>query len=341
MGKTILTGIRVNGELHLGNYLGAMQPMGQLQKSLGEGDRLLMFIPDLHSFNTPVDHTQLISSSISNIKQFIAAGIDPADEKTLVYRQSHVSANSELAVILANFTYFGEAGRMTQFKDKSEQLGHKAVTVGLFTYPILMAADILLYNADYVPVGDDQKQHLELTRTLAERLNNKFGELFKVPLPWQKQLEFANREKSVRIMSLANPQNKMSKSIDDPKGTINLLDDPLQAAKKVMSATTDSVGVINFDQQKQPGITNLLTISALLDQQTIEAAADKWNGKTSYGELKTYVADVVKKFLTDFQEKYNQISDDEVIMHLEAGEQSAKAIAEPKLIEVQKAIGLK
>lgn len=341
MSNTILTGLRANGDLHLGNYLGAMKAMVDLQNNLDPEDKLFMFVPDLHSFTTPIDHTKLYENSLDNIRMFVAAGLDPDNTQTLIYRQSHIPAHSELTVILLNFTYFGEASRMVEFKDKSEKLGHKAVSVGLMTYPILMAADILLYGANYIPVGEDQKQHMELTRIIAERFNKKFGDIFTVPKPWKDQLEFSKRDNSIRILSLAHPESKMSKSIDDPRGTITLQDNPDEARKKIMSAETDSMGSINFDREKQPGVSNLLQILSLLSESNLEETVMTWQGNTNYGDLKTAVADEVAKFLESFQSRYQDISPKVAESILERGEEHASLIANQKLTEVQKVVGLK
>lgn len=342
MKKTvILTGLRANGELHLGNYLGGILPMVRLQQSLKPDQSLYMFVPDLHSFTTPIDHSSLYKNSLQNVRFYLAAGVDPDHAHTMIYRQSFVPAHAELAWILECFTYFGEASRMTEFKDKSEQLGHKAVTVGLFNYPMLMAADILLYGATYIPLGDDQKQHIEITRTIAERVNHKFGDIFTVPADWNTQLAFAKREISIRIRSLTQPENKMSKSIDDPRGTIGLLDKPEGAATKIMSATTDSIGSINFDFEKQPGITNLLQIGALLSEQPFEAVISSWKGKSNYGELKSFVAELVQGFLSNLQERFEQASEAQVEEILAKGESQANEIANETLARVQRAVGVR
>lgn len=239
--QTILTGLRANNQLHIGNYLGAVLPVIDLQKKYGGDYQINMFVPDLHSFTTPIDHSRLQQQIIDNVRLFLAAGLDYNSPSTYVYRQSYISAHSEMAWILSCFTGFGELSRMTQFKEKSEDQKDDHVSAGLFTYPVLMAADILLYNAEWVPVGDDQRQHLELTRDLAIRFNNKFdSEIFTVPNEWDKQLAFAVRQSGLRIRSLRNPEKKMSKSIEDPAGTIMMTDSPAASAKKIMSATTNS-----------------------------------------------------------------------------------------------------
>ncbi len=342
MTKTvILTGLRANGELHLGSYLGAMLPMVRLQQSLTEDQQLNMFVADLHSFTTPIDHTTLYQNVIQNVRFYLAAGIDPKHTRTTLYRQSFVPAHAELAWILECFTYFGEASRMTEFKDKSERLGHKSVSAGLFNYPMLMAADIFLYEGTYVPLGDDQKQHIELIRTIAQRLNSKFGEVVTVPASWEDQLKFARREISVRIHSLTHPENKMSKSIDDPRGTIGLLDEPKLAYKKVMESTTDSFGNIDFNFDRQPGISNLLQLSALLADRQLDDVISEWKGKSSYSDLKNQVATLVEKFLKTFQESYHSTTDAEVENILSRGEEEARMIASITLQRVQRVVGLR
>ncbi len=338
--STILTGLRANDNLHLGNYLGAILPMVELQKSLTHEDRLYMFVPDLHSFTTPVDHGTLHENSLENVRIFLAAGIDSHNEQSILYRQSQVSAHSELQWILSCFTYFGEASRMTEFKDKSQKLGNKEVSVGLFNYPILMTADILLYDAGYVPVGEDQKQHMELVRTIAQRMNQKFGDIFTVPKPWKEQLEFSKRGNSVRIKSLAYPKNKMSKSVDDPKGTILLSDSPEAATRKIMSAQTDNEASVALDAQNQPGISNLLQILALLSGRSVQEVADEWAGSSEYGRLKTAVAEAVSAFLEDFTKKLATISRADAKKALKRGEEQANMIAGQKLDQIKQAIGL-
>lgn len=338
----ILTGLRANSEFHLGNYLGGILPMVQLQKQYAGEYQLHMFVPDLHSFTTPVDHSKLYLQIVENLKVYVAAGLQLDNEDTYIYRQSFVAAHSELAIILNNFAYYGELQRMTQFKEKSEESKDTAVTAGLFDYPVLMAADILLYGASWVPVGEDQRQHIELTRDIAMRFNNKFNEeIFTVPAPWDKQLEFSGRTEGVRIRSLKNPDKKMSKSIEDPAGTILLSDSPEAAAKKIMSAETDSVGAIHFDLQNQPGISNLLQILALLINKPVGEVAKTWEGRTSYGELKTAVADEVKVFLQDFQRKLASVDEADLMRKLEASEYFMRDVASQRLYAIQQAVGLR
>lgn len=339
--ETILTGIRSNDSPHLGNYLGAIQPMIQSAIKYSKTHCINMFVPDLHSFTTPTEYDSLFDRTLQNIKLYVACGLPIEHENVNIYRQSYVPAHSEMAWILGCFTGFGEANRMVEFKDKSSQLGDDRVSVGLFNYPILMASDILLYDAKWIPVGEDQRQHLELTRTLAQRLNNQFGEIFTVPNDTKSQQKFIDRDSSLRIMSLKHPDKKMSKSINDPAGTILLNDTPSDAAKKVMAATTDSVGVISLDWENQPGISNLLCISALLSEKPIEEVAKAMTGKTNYGELKSIVAGQVEEFLTNLQTKMKNLDDSKILGHLEAGEKSMNIIANKKLLQIQKAIGLR
>lgn len=338
--EVILTGIRSNEEPTLGNYLGAFVPMVQLQQHYAGHYQLNMFVPDLHSFTTPIDHTTLYENTLTNLKYFIAAGLDITDEHTFLYRQSFIPAHSELTWILDCFTGFGEMSRMTQFKEKSADTNNN-VTVGLFNYPVLMAADILLYNARWVPVGEDQFQHLEITRDIALRMNRKFGELFTIPEPTAKQTAFIQRDTGLRIRSLTNPEKKMSKSSTDQKSKINLADTPTQARKKIMAATTDSLGVINFDWQRQPGITNLLQLLAILTNRPQAEVNAEWVGQTQYGPLKRAVAEAVTTFLTDFQTRLAGISDETLLAALERSERAMNEAANTTLLRVQKAVGLR
>lgn len=336
----ILTGIRSNEEPTLGNYLGAFVPMAEMQKKYAGQYQINMFVPDLHSFTTPVDHSKLYENTLHNLKYFIAAGVDLDNLDTYLYRQSYIPAHSELTWILDCFTYVGEMSRMTQFKDKSND-NNNSVTMGLFNYPVLMAADILLYNAAYIPVGEDQFQHLEMTRDIAIRFNNKFGDIFTVPEDTKKQTQFINRDSGLRIRSLTDPTKKMSKSSTDEKSKILLNDTPDNAAKKIMSATTDSIGEIHFNWETQPGITSLLQILALLSGQDQATINTEWEGKTSYGDFKHAVAEVVRAFLVDFQAKYNAITDDQLIAKLEQSERDLTPIANATLLRAQQAVGLR
>lgn len=343
--KNILTGVRSNGIPTLGNYLGAILPMVETQNSLQKEDNLFIFLPDLHSFTTPIDYSLLYDQTLQTAQIYLASGINSKRENVYLYRQSHVSGHSELTWILSCFSYFGEMSKMIQFKEKGRKQGQN-VGVGLFTYPILMAADILLYNAEFVPLGEDQRQHLELARDLAIRFNHKFENIFPegvfvVPKPWKEQLEFTHRNESVKIRSLQNPESKMSKSVEDPKGTILLNDDPKIAAKKIMSAVTDNLGKINWDWQNQPGITNLLQILAYLSGKSTDEVAGEWKGKPNYGDLKKAVAQNVEMFLNQFQAKQKQIDLKTVDEILQNGEQKANLIAQKTLLKAQKAVGVK
>lgn len=340
MKPTILTGIKNSGRLHIGSYLGAIKPMMNLQKNkVKTGEyQMNMFIPDLHVLTVPTDYAKLKRFMLDNLKLYIACGLDVSDVNTHLYRQSRISAHSEMCVLLNNFTGFGELSRQTQFKDKHSK-GEEA-SVGLFDYPVLMAADILLYGAKYVPVGDDQRQHLELARDIAIRVNNKFGEVFIVPDEIKKQVEFAGLEKSLRIKSLSNPASKMSKSVSDPRGTIDLQDSPAEARKKIMSAETDSLASVNYDPVKQPGISNLIEIYANFKNLKLTEAEAEFKGSERYGDLKKQVADVVCEFLEDIQLKLSEISDEEITQILGRGESTVKPTANETLSRMQKVLGL-
>jgi len=338
--EVILTGIRSNEEPTLGNYLGAFLPMVNFQREFAGEYQINMFVPDLHSFTTPVDNASLYRNTLNNIKYFIASGVDINDPDTFLYRQSYIPAHSELTWILDCYTYVGEMSRMTQFKEKSGEQ-NDSVSMGLFNYPVLMAADILLYNAKYIPVGEDQFQHIEITRDIAERFNNKFGDVFTVPADTKHQTGFIKRDTGLRIRSLTDPSKKMSKSAHDPKSKILLIDDPAEAAKKIMSATTDSVGVINFDWENQPGISSMLQILALLTERSQEEVNAEWVGKTSYGEFKQAVASAVSDFLTNFQAKLNAITDEQLLAKLEKSERDLTPIANATLLRAQQAVGLR
>ncbi len=339
--QTILTGIRTNEEPTLGNFLGAYLPMINAAHDHAGEYEINMFIPDLHSFTTPIDHSKFYQQTIKGIKYYIAAGLDVTNPHIHIYRNSHVPAHTELCWILDCFTYFGEASRMTQFKEKSTEVG-TSVSVGLFNYPILMAADILLYDTKYVPLGEDQFQHLELCRDIAMRMNNKFdSKLFTIPADESATVKFMNLDKGLRIRSLSDPTKKMSKSSQIENSKICLSDDPKKAAKKIMSATTDSFGKIKFDMFSQPGISNLLQIESLLSGAPLQDVISTWAGETHYGDLKQKVASSVSAFLTDFQAKVAQISDADVERVLVAGEKYANEVANQKLHAIQQAVGLR
>ncbi len=372
MKQTILTGLRANNDLHIGNYFGAMLPIIDTARTKADQYEVNMFIPDLHSFTTPIDHSKLHGQIIDNARKFIAAGLPLDHDSIHIYRQSYIPAHSELTWILDCFTSFGEMRRMTQFKDKQVDLYNQAgtgsfdahlnesmavdwekvdedtlqkfnasVTVGLFNYPVLMAADILLYGASYVPVGDDQTQHLEYARNIAGRMNNRFGELFIVPEPVSKQHEFFGNDQGLRIKDLQNPLKKMSKSADNDKGGIFLSDEPDKVTKKIMAAETDSVGVIHFDWEKQPGITNLLQILALVSGRDQAHVNAEWEGKQRYGDLKKVVAEHVAEFLTNYQKIYRLIDNEALQAKLQKSEVIMNERANTTLLQVQQAIGLR
>ena len=335
--KTILTGLRANSDLHIGHYLGVLTHMANLANQHSKDYQINFFIPDLHSIIGEVDG-KMQENIIRNVKYYLAAGLKPNDN-VHIYRQSHVPAHSELCWILNCTATMGELNRMTQYKEKGE--GRTTVNVGIFDYPVLMAADILLYSAEYVPVGEDQFQHLELARNLAQRFNNKYGEVFTVPVTTKEQVEFMGLDNGVRIRDLLNPEKKMSKSTPAENSKIMLTDTPERAKKKIMSATTDSVGMVKYDMWAQPGISNLLVIEALSTGTPLEEVVEKWSGETRYGELKKQVAESVATMLADFQAKLKEISDDEVLWLFEVGEQYANKVANEKLLGVQKAVGLR
>ena len=335
--KTILTGIRANSVLTLGNYLGALLPMVRLANKHSKEMNVNIFVPDLHSIIADIDG-DLRENIIRTIKYYLAAGLE-INDNVHIYRQSYVPAHSELCWILNCIATMGEASRMTQYKEKSE--GRESCNVGIFDYPILMAADILLYSAEYVPIGEDQFQHIELTRNLAMRFNNRFGEIFTVPVKTSEQVKFMGLSDGIRIRDLLNPEKKMSKSTVAAGSKIMLDDKPEVAAKKIMSATTDSFGKVKFDMWAQPGISNLLQIEALVSDTPLQDVIARWAGETRYGELKKKVAASVSTMLEEFQTRLATISDNDVLDLLEDGEVYANRIAKAKLLEVQEAFGLR
>lgn len=337
----ILTGLRANNDLTIGNYFGAILPMIDMAKSKSDEYQINMFIPDLHSFTTPISHDELHDQILHNARLFTAAGLPLDNESIYLYRQSYISAHSELTWILDCFTGFGEMSRMTQFKDKSGNIGADRTSVGLFNYPVLMAADILLYNSKYIPVGEDQTQHLEFTRDIAERINNKFGDVFAVPESVPKQHEFFGKDQGLRIKDLVDPTKKMSKSDEFGRGVIFLGDDPAVAAKKVMSATTDDKAEIHFDKVNQPGISNLLEILALLRGQALTETVAEFEGQTRYGDFKQVVATEVEQFLTNFQQKLAAVDDAAIIAKLKQSERDLAQTANATLLRAQQAVGLR
>lgn len=335
----ILTGLRANNNLTLGNYFGGIKPMIEMAKSHAGEYQLNMFIPDLHSFTTPIDHATLYQQTLQTAEVFVAAGLPLNNPDIFMYRQSFIPAHSELTWILDCFTGFGQMERMTQFKDKSAQASE--VSVGLFNYPVLMAADILLYGAQYVPVGDDQTQHLEFTRDIAERMNSRFGDTFVVPEPVPKQHEFFGRKHGIRLKDLANPAKKMSKSDESGKGVLFLSDTPDEARKKIMSATTDDRAQVAYDPVAQPGVSNLLEILSLLREVPVQEVAAEFENMTKYGEFKAIVADEIVSFLVRFHTARAEVQEDDVLRMLTRSEKAMNEQANETLYRVQQAVGLR
>ena len=323
--KRILTGLKPSGELTLGSLIGGIKQSIKYQEEYDS----FIFVPDLHAITVPQDAKLLKERIKKNVALYIACGIDPS--KNTIYIQSENLYHTNLSWILECSTYMGEASRMTQYKDKSSK--GENISVGLFTYPMLMASDILLYDADYVPTGIDQKQHVELCRDLALRFNNKYGETFKIPQPMIPEM-------GAKIMDLQNPTKKMSKSEENPKGVILLLDDEKTIRKKIMSAVTDSDATIYYDPEQKPGISNLLTIYASLKEITIEETLSHFKDY-NYGNLKKEVADIVVEKLTSIQTRYNEIiNSDELDKILDDGKNKTIEIAKKKYEEVISKMGL-
>lgn len=339
---TILTGLRANNDLHIGNYFGSLLPMIDMAVQKSDTYSINLFVPDLHSFTTPIDHTKLQSQIMHNVRLFVAAGLPLDNANVHVYRQSYIPAHSELTWILDCFTGFGEMSRMTQFKDKSKKQGSDRTSVGLFNYPVLMAADILLYHATYIPVGDDQTQHLEFARDIAARVNTQFNqELFTIPKPVAQQHAFFGKDQGLRIKDLVDPSKKMSKSDDSGKGVIFLGDAPDEAAGKIMSATTDDLATVQYDPENQPGIANLLQISALLSGQMLQQATKNYAGQTRYGDFKKQVAAQVHAFLSDFQSRLASVDDEAILAKLVSDETLMNERANKTLYALQQAVGLR
>ena len=312
--------------------------MVRLAQKHSDNYNINLFVPDLHSLISEVDGGDLQANIIRSIKFYIAAGL-PLNDNVHIYRQSRVPAHSELCWILNCVATMGEMNRMTQYKEKSE--GKASVNVGIFDYPVLMAGDILLYSAEYIPVGEDQFQHIELARNLATRFNNRYGKVFTVPVNTAEQVKFMGMTEGIRIRDLLNPEKKMSKSTKAENSKVMLDDAPEAAAKKIMSATTDSLGKINFDMFTQPGISNLLVIESLVTDTPLDVVISTWAGQTRYGDLKKKVASSVSQMLESFQARLTEIDDEEVFDLLESGEVYANDVANQKLYEVQKLVGLR
>lgn len=326
--ERMLSGIKPTGKLTLGNYIGAIRNFLKYQDEY----EMFVFIANLHSITVPQDKLELKKNTYDLAALYLACGLDP--EKTTLFLQTDVPEHANLGFVMTCHTYMGELNRMTQYKDKVQKLEDQSIGVGLFTYPTLMAADILLYDPQYIPVGHDQKQHVELTRDLANRFNNRHGETFVIPQPLVAKT-------GARIMSLSNPTKKMSKS-DDPtdKGCIYLLDDPKVARKKIMSAVTDTGMEIKYDVENKPGISNLMTIMSCLTDLSLEDIEQKYIG-CNYGTFKKDLADIIENFLVDLQAKYKDICEQKIVNKiLEEGAQKARRIAYKKLMKVYKKLGL-
>lgn len=325
--KTILSGIQATGELTLGNYLGALNNWVEMQESYD----CYYMIADLHTLTIRNNPEELRKNTLKLIALYIAAGLNP--EKNTIFIQSHIHEHAELSWILNCYTYMGELSRMTQFKDKSSKHADN-INSGLFTYPVLMAADILLYTADLVPVGDDQKQHLEITRDIAERFNSIYGETFKIPEPYISKV-------GARIMGLQNPTSKMSKSAPDPMDKILLTDEPDVIRKKFKKAVTDSENCVRFDKENKPGVSNLMTIYGIIKNKTMDEVEKEFEGQ-GYGVFKTAVAEAVVERLEPLQKRYNELLENpEMLKEIyQKGNKKAQEKANKILKEVYKKVGL-
>ena len=325
--ENILSGVKPTGQLTLGNYIGALRNFPKYQN--GE-DHVFVFIADLHALTLPIEPETLYNNTRDIVAFYLACGLDPT--KASIFLQSQVPAHSELSTILGNYAYMGEMSRMTQFKEKSSKLNEKKIGLGLFTYPVLMAADIILYDAKKVPVGEDQKQHVELARDLVIRFNHQYKQdVFVLPEP-------VISSSGARIMSLSDPTKKMSKS--DVNGDIFLKDDPSVARKKIMRAVTDLGSEVKYDKENKPGISNLLVIYSSLKEISIEEAEKEFEG-LRYGDFKKAVADVVCTKLQELQTKYKEVIESGIIDKvLEKGAKEASLIANETLKRVKKVIGL-
>lgn len=325
--KRVLSGIKPTGNLTLGNYIGALMHFKDYQ----DENEPFIFVADLHALTLPINPNDLYNNTRDIVAFYVAAGLDP--NKTTIFLQSDVSAHAELNAIVQNYLYMGELLRMTQFKEKSQKMNDSAIGLGLFAYPVLMAADIILYDADVVPVGEDQRQHVELCHDLVHRFNERYGkEIFKMP-----KAEIA--KVGARIMSLSDPSKKMSKS--DPKGDIFLKDDLAAVRKKIMSAVTDLGNEIKYDVENKPGISNLMTIYASLKGISIQEVEEEFKDCNRYGEFKKAVADVVVATLEPFQAKYREVLESgEIDRILTEGAKKASKIANEVLLRTKKAVGL-
>lgn len=324
----VLSGIQPTADsFHFGNYLGALRQWVDLQRD----HEPFFFIADLHAITVEQDPKVLRERCLRAAAQLLAMGIDPA--RSSIFIQSQVPAHPQLGWVLQCLTGFGEARRMTQFKDKSAKGGEGAASVGLFTYPILQAADILLYRPHYVPVGEDQRQHLELTRDLAQRFNHRYKKTFRLPEPYILKA-------TAKIADLQEPTAKMSKSASSPAGIIEMLDDPKVSAKKIRSAVTDSEAEVRFDQEAKPGVSNLLTIFSALTGTGVQDLAASYAGK-GYGDLKKDLAEAVVEFVTPFRERTLELLDDQAHLTqvLKQGAERAGEVAEATLRDVYQRVG--
>jgi tryptophan--tRNA ligase len=328
MKKRMISGIKPTGELTLGNYIGAIKQFIQYQEEY----ELFVFLADLHALTLPIDANELRKNSEDILAIYLACGLDP--NKVVIFKQSDIHEHAELGYIMACNSYMGELQRMTQYKDKTQKMKNDSIPTGIFIYPTLMAADILLYQADFVPVGIDQKQHVELTRDLVIRFNHHYQkDVFALPAP-------VLPKQGAKITSLSNPLKKMSKSESD-KGTIYLLEDVQIARKKIMSAVTDSENEIRYDMENKPGISNLLTILSVLTHQSIDDLQQKYQN-VGYGQFKKDVADVVCHELETLQQKVQEIKNGHILESiLKQGASKASSIASQTLQQVYEVIGIK
>ena len=324
--KVIFSGMQPSGVITLGNYLGALKNWTNLQDEYN----CLYCIVDMHAITVRQDPATLRKNARNLLMQYIAAGLNP--EKNVIYYQSHVSAHAELAWILNCYTYMGELSRMTQFKEKSSKHGEN-INAGLFTYPALMAADILLFQTDLVPVGADQKQHLELARDIATRFNGLYGDTFKVPEPYIGKV-------GARVMSLQEPTSKMSKSDEDANASIYLMDDPDAIMRKFKRAVTDSDACVRFDQETKPGISNLMSIYGAITGQTMEQIQSEFEGK-GYGDFKMRVGEAVVEELRPLQARFKELSSDKTYIDsiIKKNAETAKYLGTKTLRKVQKKVG--
>ena len=325
MKKILLTGLKPTGSLTLGNYIGAIKQMKEMQDEYVN----YLFVADMHAITVPNDSDTLHKNIRDFLALYLACGIDP--KKNIIYLQSDIEYIPSISWLLECNTYYGELSRMIQFKEKSKKNAN--FTSGLLTYPVLMASDILAVDADYVPVGIDQKQHVELTRDIAIRFNKKYGETFKIPEPLVTSV-------GTKIMDLVDPTKKMSKTEENPKGVICLLDSPESANKKIMGATTDSEMCVRFDMDNKPGISNLINIYASLMNIEIKDVEEKF-ANSNYGEFKREVALVVSNFLEDIQKRYNElINSNEIDKILDNGANIVREIAKKKYTDMREKIGV-